>query len=42
MHHLIERGWFWIIPFDNNKVSKNRCAASGSPSTSASTRGRRT
>ncbi|MER7488613.1 tryptophan 7-halogenase [Streptomyces sp. NPDC126497] len=23
MHHLIERGWFWIIPFDNHKKSRN-------------------
>jgi FADH2 O2-dependent halogenase len=21
LHHLIERGWFWIIPFDNDKGS---------------------
>ncbi|MEV6009398.1 tryptophan 7-halogenase [Streptomyces sp. NPDC051976] len=23
LHHLIERGWFWIIPFNNYKDSKN-------------------
>ncbi|MET9778899.1 tryptophan 7-halogenase [Streptomyces sp. NPDC006367] len=23
MHHLIERGWFWIIPFDNHEKSRN-------------------
>ena len=28
LHHLIERGWFWIIPFDNYKDSRTRCAAS--------------
>ena len=29
MHHLIERGWFWIIPFDNNKVSRNPLCSVG-------------
>jgi FADH2 O2-dependent halogenase len=23
LHHLIDRGWFWIIPFNNHKASKN-------------------
>jgi tetracycline 7-halogenase / FADH2 O2-dependent halogenase len=29
MHHLIDRGWFWIIPFDNNKHSKNPLCSVG-------------
>jgi FADH2 O2-dependent halogenase len=29
MHHLIDRGWFWIIPFDNNKDSKNPLCSVG-------------
>ncbi|MFD4659799.1 NAD(P)/FAD-dependent oxidoreductase [Kitasatospora sp. NPDC058444] len=29
MHHLIERGWFWIIPFDNHKKSRNPLCSVG-------------
>jgi tetracycline 7-halogenase / FADH2 O2-dependent halogenase len=29
MHHLIERGWFWIIPFDNNPKSRNPLCSVG-------------
>ncbi|MCX4591804.1 tryptophan 7-halogenase [Streptomyces sp. NBC_01549] len=29
LHHLIERGWFWIIPFDNYKDSKNPLCSVG-------------
>jgi FADH2 O2-dependent halogenase len=29
MHHLIERGWFWIIPFDSHKESKNPLCSVG-------------
>jgi FADH2 O2-dependent halogenase len=29
LHHLIERGWFWIIPFDNHKASKNPLCSVG-------------
>ena len=29
LHHLIERGWFWIIPFDNIKESKNPLCSVG-------------
>jgi len=29
MHHLIERGWFWIIPFDSHKHSKNPLCSVG-------------
>jgi tetracycline 7-halogenase / FADH2 O2-dependent halogenase len=29
MHHLIERGWFWIIPFNNNKYSRNPLCSVG-------------
>jgi tetracycline 7-halogenase / FADH2 O2-dependent halogenase len=29
LHHLIERGWFWIIPFDNLKGSKNQMCSVG-------------
>ncbi|MET7502770.1 NAD(P)/FAD-dependent oxidoreductase [Streptomyces microflavus] len=29
MHHLIERGWFWIIPFDNHKDSRNPLCSVG-------------
>lgn len=29
MHHLINRGWFWIIPFDNNGHSKNPLCSVG-------------
>lgn len=23
MHHMFERGWFWVIPFNNNPQSRN-------------------
>ncbi|MGW2373628.1 MULTISPECIES: NAD(P)/FAD-dependent oxidoreductase [Kitasatospora] len=29
MHHLIDRGWFWIIPFDNYKDSRNPLCSVG-------------
>ncbi len=29
LHHLIERGWFWIIPFDNHKDAKNPLCSVG-------------
>ncbi len=29
MHHLIDRGWFWIIPFDNHPDSKNKLCSVG-------------
>lgn len=29
LHHLIERGWFWIIPFDNYKDSTNPVCSVG-------------
>jgi FADH2 O2-dependent halogenase len=29
LHHLIERGWFWIIPFNNYKDSKNAVCSVG-------------
>jgi FADH2 O2-dependent halogenase len=29
LHHLIERGWFWIIPFDNYRDSKNPVCSVG-------------
>ncbi|MGX6602136.1 NAD(P)/FAD-dependent oxidoreductase [Micromonosporaceae bacterium Da 78-11] len=29
LHHLIERGWFWIIPFDNYKDSRNPVCSVG-------------
>lgn len=29
MHHLIDRGWFWIIPFDSHKGSKNPLCSVG-------------
>ena len=29
LHHLIERGWFWIIPFNNYKDSKNPVCSVG-------------
>lgn len=29
MHHMIEKGWFWIIPFDNYKDSKNPLCSVG-------------
>lgn len=29
LHHLIERGWFWIIPFDNHDKSRNPLCSVG-------------
>lgn len=29
MHHMFERGWFWIIPFDNYKDSLNPICSVG-------------
>jgi len=29
LHHLIDRGWFWIIPFNNYKKSKNPLVSVG-------------
>ncbi|MGI5519950.1 NAD(P)/FAD-dependent oxidoreductase [Micromonospora sp. CA-259024] len=29
MHHLFERGWFWIIPFDNHEMSRNPVCSVG-------------
>jgi FADH2 O2-dependent halogenase len=29
LHHLIERGWFWIIPFNNHKGSTNPLCSVG-------------
>lgn len=29
LHHLIDRGWFWIIPFDNYQPSKNPLCSVG-------------
>jgi FADH2 O2-dependent halogenase len=29
LHHMIERGWFWIIPFNNIKDSKNPLCSVG-------------
>lgn len=29
MHHLIDRGWFWIIPFDSHRKSKNPLCSIG-------------
>ncbi|WP_341845524.1 NAD(P)/FAD-dependent oxidoreductase [Kitasatospora purpeofusca] len=29
MHHLFERGWFWIIPFDNHESSRNPLCSVG-------------
>ena len=29
LHHLIDRGWFWIIPFDNVKGSRNPMCSVG-------------
>jgi FADH2 O2-dependent halogenase len=29
MHHMFERGWFWIIPFDNYKDSRNPLCSVG-------------
>ncbi|GGT37388.1 NAD(P)/FAD-dependent oxidoreductase [Streptomyces chromofuscus] len=29
LHHMIERGWFWIIPFDNHDKSRNPLCSVG-------------
>jgi FADH2 O2-dependent halogenase len=29
LHHLIDRGWFWIIPFNNHKDSTNPACSVG-------------
>lgn len=29
MHHMFERGWFWVIPFDNYKDSRNPICSVG-------------
>ncbi|MEU7717510.1 NAD(P)/FAD-dependent oxidoreductase [Streptomyces tibetensis] len=29
MHHTFERGWFWVIPFDNNPASRNPLVSVG-------------
>lgn len=29
MHHLFERGWFWVIPFNNNPRSRNPLVSVG-------------
>ncbi|WP_051070240.1 NAD(P)/FAD-dependent oxidoreductase [Actinopolyspora halophila] len=29
MHHLFDRGWFWVIPFNNNPYSKNPLVSVG-------------
>ncbi|OZM83077.1 NAD(P)/FAD-dependent oxidoreductase [Pseudonocardia sp. MH-G8] len=29
MHHLFDRGWFWVIPFNNNPRSKNPLVSVG-------------
>ncbi|MEU9736292.1 tryptophan 7-halogenase [Streptomyces sp. NPDC048002] len=29
MHHMFERGWFWIIPFDNHPKSTNALCSVG-------------
>ncbi|MBZ4016050.1 NAD(P)/FAD-dependent oxidoreductase [Streptomyces purpurogeneiscleroticus] len=29
MHHLFDRGWFWVIPFNNHKGSKNPLVSVG-------------
>jgi FADH2 O2-dependent halogenase len=29
LHHMIDRGWFWIIPFDNIKGSRNLMCSVG-------------
>ena len=29
LHHMIDRGWFWIIPFNNYKESKNPAVSVG-------------
>jgi FADH2 O2-dependent halogenase len=29
LHHLIDRGWFWVIPFNNHKASTNPACSIG-------------
>lgn len=29
LHHLIDRGWFWVIPFNNHKASTNPMCSIG-------------
>jgi tetracycline 7-halogenase / FADH2 O2-dependent halogenase len=29
MHHVFDRGWFWVIPFNNNKLSQNPLCSVG-------------
>jgi tetracycline 7-halogenase / FADH2 O2-dependent halogenase len=29
LHHTFERGWFWVIPFDNHKASTNGAVSVG-------------
>src|SRR5262249_7889520 len=29
MHHVFDRGWFWIIPFNNDKVTRNQLVSVG-------------
>lgn len=29
VHHMFERGWFWVIPFDNHKSSRNPLCSVG-------------
>ncbi|MEZ0090320.1 NAD(P)/FAD-dependent oxidoreductase [Streptacidiphilus sp. EB129] len=29
MHHLFDRGWFWVIPFNNNPASRNPLVSVG-------------
>ena len=29
VHHMFERGWFWVIAFDNNKLSSNPLCSVG-------------
>lgn len=29
LHHVFERGWFWVIPFDNHPLSRNPLCSVG-------------
>jgi tetracycline 7-halogenase / FADH2 O2-dependent halogenase len=29
VHHLFERGWFWVIPFSNHEISRNPLVSVG-------------
>jgi FADH2 O2-dependent halogenase len=29
VHHMFERGWFWVIGFDNTPLSRNRVCSAG-------------